>query len=143
MSSSLTSGALLSRRARGLVVMIVACQVIDPGSIPGERTVFFVAALAQFGASSESEKQVWPSGQGVGFRRQSRKRHGFEPRNLYFCSRQWCIGNIEASQALAPGSTPGWRTFVTCILGRVVKALDLSPSGLSPRGFEPRRMHFF
>jgi hypothetical protein len=23
--------------------------------------------------------------------------------------RQWCIGNIEASQALAPGSTPGWR----------------------------------
>ncbi|KAG9292257.1 hypothetical protein G9A89_000524 [Geosiphon pyriformis] len=28
------------------------------------------------------------------------------------------------------------------ILGRVVKALDLSPSGLSPRGFEPRRMHF-
>ena len=29
------------------------------------------------------------------------------------------------------------------ILGRVVKALDLSPSGLSPRGFEPRRMHFF
>lgn len=32
----------------------------------------------------------------------------------------------------------------TCsILGRVVKALDLSPSGLSPRGFEPRRMHSF
>jgi hypothetical protein len=25
--------------------------------------------------------------------------------------RQWCIGNIEASQALAPGSTPGWRTL--------------------------------
>ena len=25
--------------------------------------------------------------------------------------RQWCIGNIEASQALAPGSTPGWRTI--------------------------------
>ena len=24
-------------RARGLVVMIVACQVMDPGSIPGER----------------------------------------------------------------------------------------------------------
>ena len=23
--------------ARGLVVMIVACQVMDPGSIPGER----------------------------------------------------------------------------------------------------------
>ena len=28
--------------------------------------------------------------------------------------RQWCIGNIEASQALAPGSTPGWCTFVHC-----------------------------
>ena len=26
--------------------------------------------------------------------------------------RQWCIGNIEASQALAPGSTPGWRTVL-------------------------------
>jgi hypothetical protein len=26
--------------------------------------------------------------------------------------RQWCIGNIEASQALAPGSTPGWRSVV-------------------------------
>ena len=29
------------------------------------------------------------------------------------------------------------------ILGRVVKALDLSPSGHSPRGFEPRRMQTF
>ena len=26
--------------------------------------------------------------------------------------RQWCIGNIEASQALAPGSTPGWRKLL-------------------------------
>ena len=34
------------------------------------------------------------------------------------------------------------RAFLTSILGRVVKALDLSPSGLSPRGFEPRRMQF-
>jgi hypothetical protein len=30
-------------RVRGLVVMIVACQVMDPGSIPGER--IFVLAL--------------------------------------------------------------------------------------------------
>jgi hypothetical protein len=32
------------------------------------------------------------------------------------CPRQWCIGNIEASQALAPGSTPGWRIhpFASC-----------------------------
>ena len=28
-------------RVRGLVVMIVACQVMDPGSIPGER-IFFI-----------------------------------------------------------------------------------------------------
>ena len=27
-------------RVRGLVVMIVACQVMDPGSIPGERNLF-------------------------------------------------------------------------------------------------------
>jgi hypothetical protein len=27
-------------RVRGLVVMIVACQVMDPGSIPGERNFF-------------------------------------------------------------------------------------------------------
>ena len=27
---------------RGLVVMIVACQVMDPGSIPGERNFFCV-----------------------------------------------------------------------------------------------------
>jgi hypothetical protein len=27
-------------RVRGLVVMIVACQVMDPGSIPGERIFF-------------------------------------------------------------------------------------------------------
>jgi hypothetical protein len=31
-------------RVRGLVVMIVACQVMDPGSIPGERILFFPPA---------------------------------------------------------------------------------------------------
>ena len=30
---------------RGLVVMIVACQVMDPGSIPGERSFFFFIVL--------------------------------------------------------------------------------------------------
>ena len=31
--------------------------------------------------------------------------------------RHWCSGNIGASQALAPGSIPGWRTFATtCLL---------------------------
>ena len=29
-----------NKSARGLVVMIVACQVMDPGSIPGERNIF-------------------------------------------------------------------------------------------------------
>ena len=34
----------------------------------------------------------------------------------YLCNlRQWCIGNIEASQALAPGSTPGWRILFACL----------------------------
>ena len=37
-----------------------------------------------------------------------RSPHGAFP----FVGRQWCIGNIEASQALAPGSTPGWRKFL-------------------------------
>ena len=31
----------VSHRVRGLVVMIVACQVMDPGSIPGERRLFY------------------------------------------------------------------------------------------------------
>ena len=31
----------ISISVRGLVVMIVACQVMDPGSIPGERKSFF------------------------------------------------------------------------------------------------------
>ena len=30
----------IESRVRGLVVMIVACQVMDPGSIPGERIFF-------------------------------------------------------------------------------------------------------
>ena len=34
----------------------------------------------------------------------------------FWSKRQWCIGNIEASQALAPGSTPGWRNPF-CIWG--------------------------
>lgn len=33
----LTSQTLYTTSVRGLVVMIVACQVMDPGSIPGER----------------------------------------------------------------------------------------------------------
>ena len=29
--------------------------------------------------------------------------------------RHWCSGNIGASQALAPGSIPGWRTILVCV----------------------------
>jgi len=32
-----SQAAIDRMRVRGLVVMIVACQVMDPGSIPGER----------------------------------------------------------------------------------------------------------
>jgi hypothetical protein len=63
------------------------------------------------------------------------------------------------SPGIEPGSTAWKATMLTItpathlyavrgrfgagarILGRVVKALDLSPSGHSPRGFEPRSMH--
>jgi hypothetical protein len=36
------SVTVIESRVRGLVVMIVACQVMDPGSIPGERIFFFI-----------------------------------------------------------------------------------------------------
>ena len=42
-----TQRQTLQHSVRGLVVMIVACQVIDPGSIPGERT-FFSALIPLF-----------------------------------------------------------------------------------------------
>jgi hypothetical protein len=47
---------VIESRVRGLVVMIVACQVMDPGSIPGER-IFFCPCpawlvLARVGTSS-------------------------------------------------------------------------------------------
>ena len=29
--------------------------------------------------------------------------------------RHWCSGNIGASQALAPGSIPGWRTILVYV----------------------------
>lgn len=32
--------------------------------------------------------------------------------------RRWCIGNIEASQALAPGSTPGRRIYIFFDFGK-------------------------
>lgn len=44
--------------ARGLVVMIVACQVMDPGSIPGERK-FFIALETCFGAFGFFVWLVW------------------------------------------------------------------------------------
>ena len=48
-------------RARGLVVMIVACQVIDPGSIPGERTLFGLCTcrFAFFCKVRKKKQKVW------------------------------------------------------------------------------------
>ena len=40
---------VVESRVRGLVVMIVACQVMDPGSIPGERS-FFLSLPGQAGS---------------------------------------------------------------------------------------------
>ena len=36
---------------------------------------------------------------------------GFSTFLSFSAMRHWCSGNIGASQALAPGSIPGWRTF--------------------------------
>ena len=50
---------------------------------------------------------------------------------------QWCIGNIEASQALAPGSTPGWRSrrFLSVFLFLFLLLLLLAgwPAVLEPK----------
>ena len=51
--------------------------------------------------------------------------------------RHWCSGNIGASQALAPGSIPGWRIFSSC--GAVGSASVLCADG---PGFEPLHEHF-
>ena len=47
--------------------------------------------------------------------------------------RQWCIGNIEASQALAPGSTPGWRILFFFVPTTTIKNITKQPIG----GIEP------
>ena len=44
--------------------------------------------------------------------------------------RQWCIGNIEASQDLAPGSTPGWRKIF--VLGVQQKLKNERTGGIEP-----------
>ncbi len=53
---------VVESRVRGLVVMIVACQVMDPGSIPGER-IFFSHSypyLASPGSAGQGQEQVHP-----------------------------------------------------------------------------------
>ena len=44
--------------------------------------------------------------------------------------RQWCIGNIEASQALAPGSTPGWRKLLLWYAFAVWRWIELQANKL-------------
>ena len=43
------------------------------------------------------------------------KRSGCLLSCLVVVRRHWCSGNIGASQALAPGSIPGWRTILVCV----------------------------
>jgi hypothetical protein len=56
---------------------------------------------------------------------------------MEYNQRQWCIGNIEASQALAPGSIPGWRNVLRSIffflLDRPMVLKSKKPTG----GIEP------
>ena len=47
----------IESRVRGLVVMIVACQVMDPGSIPGER-IFFSSRL-RYRSSDTPSRAAW------------------------------------------------------------------------------------
>jgi hypothetical protein len=46
-----------TKRVRGLVVMIVACQVMDPGSIPGERNYSFLVLKTSFLLVREQQKE--------------------------------------------------------------------------------------
>ena len=53
------SSTSVESRVRGLVVMIVACQVMDPGSIPGERKLFlFTSPGSRVGTGSSSSSCV-------------------------------------------------------------------------------------
>jgi hypothetical protein len=56
------SVTVVESRVRGLVVMIVACQVMDPGSIPGERIFFYppVFALPRLARAGQGQEQVYP-----------------------------------------------------------------------------------
>ena len=62
---------------------------------------------------------------------------------IFVIKRQWCIGNIEASQALAPGSTPGWRIFLWS--RQLGDSLVVMTSALHAEGreFNPRSEHNF
>ena len=49
---------LRTRSVRGLVVMIVACQVMDPGSIPGERTSNFADSDRNFAKGQQERRET-------------------------------------------------------------------------------------
>ena len=56
-----TSLPFIESRVRGLVVMIVACQVMDPGSIPGERNFFSFIRLRCLVGSCQCQSLVTPA----------------------------------------------------------------------------------
>lgn len=56
-------------RVRGLVVMIVACQVMDPGSIPGERTFVLHIFEVEDSKSVVTSEGIEPPIFGSGIRR--------------------------------------------------------------------------
>ena len=95
------------------MVSISGCDPLDPGSNPGTAILFLVFVWRR-----REKKQVLP-GLEPGLQGSEPwvlTNYTIEPSSS---ERQWCIGNIEASQALAPGSTPGWR--MTFFLGRQQK----------------------
>jgi hypothetical protein len=56
---------VIESRVRGLVVMIVACQVMDPGSIPGERIFFCPCSVCRaraVGTSSSPFPDLFEAG---------------------------------------------------------------------------------
>ena len=92
--------ALGASLARGMGSNPIACN----------RSLFGMGDISLGGVAHSVERSV-----------RNRQAQGSKPcsstptfgREEHCCAkRQWCIGNIEASQALAPGSTPGWRIFL-------------------------------
>ncbi len=86
------------------MVSISGCDPLDPGSNPGTAKLSFFCVGCALVKKEEVLPGLEPGLQGS--KPWVLTNYTIEPSSS---ERQWCIGNIEASQALAPGSTPGWR----------------------------------